>query len=388
MKKTTHRASAYVTILLLIFSILCRNQTFACTIASAVAKNGHVWTCNNEDGPIGVANFINLFPKAGGMKYGYFTLSYFSPKLGEGSNIQGGMNEAGLTFDFNGINEVNGFDPKKKQSFPSGDELILPHILGNLSTVTEVIDLFKMYWFQNGFKSAQMHVADRYGNFAIISASGIKLVKNGSFLVSTNFDICGKEDSTSCKRYPIVNSILKNQDAGFQTMLEICKRTGGDITMYSNIQNLTTGEVWFFSKHDPKVMIKTNITDLLSKGRKSYTFSDLNSLIEDRPFSQLAKPTRIELTDNAKAKYLGEYSNEFTGQLTVEMHQDGIKITSLDGNVNVVQAQTENSFFLPNEDVIIKFNLNKETKQITMSLYENGFWIFDALKLDSKSGPN
>jgi hypothetical protein len=207
-------------------------------------------------------------------------------------------------------------------------------------------------------------------------------------LVSTNFDICGKEDSTSCKRYPIVNSILKNQDAGFQTMLEICKRTGGDITMYSNIQNLTTGEVWFFSKHDPKVMIKTNITNLLSKGRKSYTFSDLNSLIEDRPFSQLAKPTRIELTDNAKAKYLGEYSNDFTGQLTIDKHQDGIKITSLDGNVNVVQAQTENSFFLPNEDVIIKFNLNKETKQITMSLYENGFWIFDALKLDSKGGPN
>jgi hypothetical protein len=54
----------------------------------------------------------------------------------------------------------------------------------------------------------------------------------------------------------------------------------------------------------------------------------------------------------------------------------------------VVQAETENSFFLPNEDVIIKFNLNKETKQIAMSLYENGFWIFDALKLDSKTGPN
>ena len=37
---------------------------YPCTIVSAIAKNGHVWTANNEDGPYGVANFINVFPRS------------------------------------------------------------------------------------------------------------------------------------------------------------------------------------------------------------------------------------------------------------------------------------------------------------------------------------
>jgi len=354
--------------------------TSACTIASAIASDDQVWNCNNEDGPLGVANFINVFPRSGPMKYGYFTLSYFSPKLGEGSNIQGGMNEAGLTFDFNGINLVKRFDAKTRKSFAMGDELILPYILGTMSSVTEVIEFFETYWFQNGFNSAQMHVADRNGRFAIISASGVKLVEKGAFLVSTNFDICGREDSTSCLRYPIVTSILKNYDAGFNTMLDICKKTSGEITMYSNIQNLTTGDVWFFSKHDPGVMVKTNIIDLLSKGRKSYIFSDLNSLIENRSPGQPSKPLRIALADSVKAKYVGIYNNDFTGQLIVEAHPDGIKITASDGNSNVVQAQAENTFFFPYEDVRIVFRLDNEKKRMILSFYEDGFWIFDAWK--------
>jgi penicillin V acylase-like amidase (Ntn superfamily) len=365
---------------ILLFSFLLFQQikASACTIASAVASNGHVWNCNNEDGPLGVANFITVFPKSTSIKYGYFTLSYFSPKLGEGSSIQGGMNEAGLTFDFNGINTVKGFDQKKKKAFHLGDEQILPYILGNMSSVTEVIEFFETYWFQNGFVSAQMHIADKYGRFAMISASGIKMVQNGEFLVSTNFDICGKEDSTSCSRYPTVTSILKNQDAGFNTMMEICKRTSGEITMYSNIQNLTTGEVWFFSKHDPEVMVKTNITDLLSKGPKSYTFSDLNSLIENRSMDQLPKTTRIEVADNIKEKYFGAYNNDFTGQLIVEAHQEGIKVTSSDGNANILQSQSENTFFFPSEEVKILFRYDKQKGRMILSFYENGFWSFDA----------
>ena len=175
MRRTTTRQfnlPAFI-ILSLSFSILYRNEIYACTTVSAVASNGQVWTCNNEDGEIGVANFINVFPKSVQMRYGYFTLSYFSPKFGEGSRIQGGMNEVGLTFDFNTIHQVTGFDPESKKAFPQGDQQILPHILGTMKSVQEVIEFFKVYWFQKGFTSAQMHIADRKGRFAIISASGI-----------------------------------------------------------------------------------------------------------------------------------------------------------------------------------------------------------------------
>lgn len=114
--------------------------------------------------------------------------------------------------------------------------------------------------------------------------------------------------------------------------MSICRETKqGESTLYSNIQNLTTGDIWFLSKHDPQSTVKTNIVNLLSKGRKSYTFNDLNSLIEDRPLVQPAKPTPIELKENVKAKYLGIYNNDFTGKVTIKSDQDGIKITYSDG---------------------------------------------------------
>ncbi|QMW04964.1 hypothetical protein [Spirosoma foliorum] len=388
MKRTTtiqFKSPAFI-ILSLTFSILYWTQTCACTTVSAVASNGQVWTCNNEDGEIGVANFINVFPKSLEMKYGYFTFSYFSPRFGEGSRIQGGMNEAGLTFDFNTIHQVTGFDPKSKKAFAQGDQQILPHILGTMKSVQEVIDFFNVYWFQKGFTSAQMHIADRQGRFAIVSASGIQLVEEGKFLVSTNFDICGKEDGSYCWRYPKATALLKENDPSLKTMMSICRETKqGESTLYSNIQNLTTGDIWFLSKHDPQSTIKTNIVNLLAKGRISYTFNDLKSLIEVRPLVQPVKPTSIELTENVKEKYFGIYNNDFTGKLTIESDQAGIKITYSDGISTVLaQPQTENTFFVPNENVTVEFNPDKKTNQMKVSFHQDGFWRFDAWKSDSK----
>lgn len=385
MIKLKVRISDCYVFILLAFSVVTPTSMFGCTIVSAVAKDGQVWNCNNEDGPIGVANFINVFPKSKDTKYGYFTFSYFLPKLGEGGSIQGGLNEAGLTFDFNSIARVKGFNPKNKKTFPPGDDQILPHILATMSSVEEVISFFEMYWFQNGFYSAQMHVADRQGRFAIISASGIQLVEKGQSLVSTNFDICGKEDGSSCWRYPIAISNLKKHGVSLSTMTTICRETAvGASTLYSNIQNLTTGDVWFSSKHDPQSPVKTNIIDMLSKGRRSYTFSDLKSLIEDRPAHQIVQPIRIDLADNIKRRYAGTYSNEFTGKVVVEVHEEGIKISYEDGYSMILQPQSENVFFMLKEDIRVEFSPDKKTNQLTMSLHENGFWIYYARKSDSK----
>ena len=152
--------------------LLTLQSATACTIVSAVAKDGQVWNMNNEDGPAGIANFINVFPRTAGQTYGYYTLSYLTPGAGAGGNAQGGMNEAGLTFDFNAIDYVEDFDPASRQAYPGGNDPILAHIMGTMRSVDEVIAFFDTYWFVNGFRGAQMHVADRDGKFAIISASG------------------------------------------------------------------------------------------------------------------------------------------------------------------------------------------------------------------------
>lgn len=385
MIKLKVRIFAYYVVIVFALSVLTPIALFGCTIVSAVGSDGQVWNSNNEDGPIGVANFINVFPKSKETKYGYFTFSYFLPKLGEGSSIQGGLNEAGLTFDFNSIARVKGFDPKSKKIFPAGDEQILPHILATMSSVQEVIRFFETYWFQNGFHSAQMHVADRQGRFAIISASGVQLAEKGQPLVSTNFDICGKEDGSSCWRYPIAIANLKKQGASLSTMKAICSETAvGQNTLYSNIQNLTTGDVWFTSTHDPESSVKINIREMLSKGRKSYTFNDLKSLLEDRQAYQQVQPKRIDLADASKGKYAGTYSNDFTGKVLVEAHEEGIKISYEDGYSMLLQPQSENVFFMSKEDIRIEFGPSKKTNQLTMSLYENGFWVYNALKSEAK----
>ncbi len=354
----------------------------ACTIVSAIGKNGQVWTANNEDGPFGVANFINVFPKSGNARYGYYTLSYLSPRYGQGANIQGGMNEAGLTFDFNAISYVQDFDPNSKKAYPDGNDAILTHLLGEMSSVEEVLKFFETYWFMNGFRSAQMHVSDKHGRFAIISASGIELVEKGEHLVSTNFDICGNEDGSYCWRYPLATQLLDTHGASLKTMTDICEQTaqknGG--TMYSNVQNLTTGEVWFFSKHDPGMIVNTTIKNLLAKGQRSYSFSKLNELVSDKRKEEWVEPSTVELSYDLLNEFAGTYNNSATGEITIKAVNQGIQVTFVDGMSFPLFPWSKNVFYLPEERVTIEF----DTKEMTLKMHENGYWSFTAWK--KKSG--
>ena len=371
-----------------IFGVVC--SSYACTTVSGIAKNGHVWTANNEDGPFGVANFINVFPRSGSDKYGYYTLSYMSPRYGKGGSIQGGMNEAGLSFDFDAIPYVESFDPESRISFQGGNDAILPYILGNLETVEEVITFFETYWFVGGFRNAQMHVSDKNGRFAIISASGIKMAEKGDFLVSTNFDICAEQDASSCWRYAIAVEKLSKLEVSFETMQSICRETaqknGG--TMYSNIQNLTTGDIWFFSKHDAGNIIKTNLINLISKGQKSYTFSDLKSLQQGRPERERRAFEKTTTVQTNIEDFLGTYEHAYIGPVNVQSLGNGIEITFVDGTNEVLYPTGINVFSLPDYDLYIKFEKAADTGTIEMSLYENGFWSFTVRKSESNSARN
>lgn len=375
-----NREISYLILRVIVLMVLFPSKTNACTIVSAIDRNGNVWNLNNEDGPYGVANFINVFPKSGFARYGYYTLSYLSPEFGKGGNIQGGTNEAGLTFDFNAIDFVNNFDLKTKKKFPEGDDAILPHILANMNSVEEVINFFKTYWFQNGFRSAQMHVADRTGRFAIISASGVQLMAKGQPLVSTNFDICGKEDSSKCWRYPIAMSKLNKGEVGLMTMLSIGLETAqkNGSTMYTNIQNLTTGDIWLFSQHDPNNIVTIKIYDLLLKGSKSYTFNDLKSLIENRPPYSWKKTVRTDIENDTKQLYVGNYDNSFTGKIIVKNIKEGFEMTYADGRKEVFYPQSKNKFFIQEADVYVEFSFDEQAERMAMNVYENGFWTFRA----------
>lgn len=263
-------------------SFLALADASACTIFSGIAANGEVWNGNNEDGPLGSLTYINVFPRSSSDKYGFYSLSYGSPRNGANGNMQGGMNEAGLTFDFNALErsyEVVGKDRKK--NFPRGDSAILRHILENFETVEEVVAFFDQYWFKNGFTSAQMHIADRFGHFAIVSPSGSRVLGDGKFQVSTNFRACGgtKEEAAVCWRYPLATEILTSSGSSLNSFTNVARRTSqnaqGAGTLYSNVQNLSTGDIWFFIAQDFRTPFKTTMRELLGMGKKSYLMRDL-----------------------------------------------------------------------------------------------------------------
>ena len=378
------RTSLLTLIILPLF--VAQTPVFGCTIVSAVAEDGTVWNMNNEDGPQGVANFLSVFPQTDSTRFGYYTLAYFTPSAGAGGNIQGGMNEAGLTFDFNSIPAISGFEFADRLPFPEGDAAILPYLLGNMETTGEVVAFFEKYWFANGFTSAQMHVADRSGQFAIISASGVKLSDRGKPLVSTNFDICGGAPGTNCWRYPIARSRLETGTVGLGLMQTIAEETavsGSGNTLYTNIQNLTTGEIWITSYHSPGTEVHIKLNDFLARGKRIYSFSDLDALAADRATDVGLAPSGCTgvMPPSATKLLVGNYRNGYVGEISVADHEDGLAITFFGTNELIFEPCGGLLYRLPGEEVVIDFELDGRDLP-DLLLYQEGYWSSTAEKIE------
>jgi hypothetical protein len=321
-----------IKIISLILLLTLTHTINACTIFCGKDRFGHVWAGNNEDNAFSFANYINVFPKTVDTKYGYYTLSYHTPENGENVLIQGGMNEVGLFYDMNTL-DMSGKeyiikDLHKKKSFPQGDDAILSYILANFHTVEEVVAFFNEYWFDIGFKGAQIHLADKNGHFAMIDPTGSKVVTDKSYQLSTNFSICSNEETYGCWRYPIAKEELESREIGLATSRDICEKTSqkgynGNYTIYSNIQNLSTGDIWFYFLSDYKNQYKTSISELLSKGRKSYLIRNLfekhpmtilyNDFIEKGGQSAFETYEKLDLSVERKNEILSIFVTYFIG---------------------------------------------------------------------------
>jgi len=292
---------------LLLLTLCCSTTISACTIFCGKDENGHVWAGNNEDGFFNFKTYLNVYPKTGDAKFGYYTLSYDSPRNGANQNAEGGMNEAGLFFDFNALDasrkEYPVKDLEKKKSFPGGDKEIYAHMMGNFERVEEVVAFFEEYWFDIGFNTAQMHLADKYGSFAMIGPSGSRIIKNEKYQVSTNFSICANDETYGCWRFPIATEKLENNPINLKTFTDVCQATAQSdfiYTMYSNVQNLNTGEIWFYYALDYENAYHTTLNELLSKGKKSYLIS---SLFENNALNNILKTLEEDGADVAMVQF-------------------------------------------------------------------------------------
>lgn len=256
-------------------------RAFSCTIFSSIDKNGHVWTGNNEDYLFTFNTFVKVFARTD-TTFGF--ICFANSSLPE-EYIQGGINEAGLFYDGNSVPPSIYKDYEKKKDFPGGERKMIEYMLKKCATVEQVFQLFSTYRL-NGNETGQIHLADKNGTFGIITADSMWITKN-NFQISTNFNLChSNHDNITCWRYPIVEQALKNKEVNLNTFKEICNQTSqqkGASTIYSNIQDLTTGEIWLFYGMDYAKSVHLEIKNLINKKDSSFYMRDLfkeNSLVK------------------------------------------------------------------------------------------------------------
>lgn len=255
----------------------------ACTVFSGKDNKGQVWAGNNEDMYFTFNSYLNLVA-ATDSTFGYSCFTFFSP---EGA-VQGGVNEAGLFFDGSAVRPSSYKDYDKKLEFPGGSRQLFHHVLKKCKTVNDVFTLFRKFRLR-GLEAAQIHVADKYGNFGIIVADSM-WITNSNHQVSTNYNLCHPDkDGITCWRFPIAEGVLSVREPGLETFREICDSTSRRTkysTVYSNIHNLTTGDIWFYYGMNYSKAYKTNIKELLKKGTRSFF---LHELFPDDPLVSLYK---------------------------------------------------------------------------------------------------
>ena len=337
----------------------------SCTIFSARDQNGHTWAGNNEDFVFTFDTYLNIAAHTDS-SLGYIFFTYFS----RDEVLQGGINEAGLFFDFNAIPESEYKDYDKKKDFPGGTEALMRYILSSCKTVKEVFKLYEIYRDPD-IRSAQMHLADKSGNLGIIVADSMWITQE-DFQVSTNYNLCHKnKDGQMCWRFPIAERILLSEEPGLETFRMICDSTHQRNvvnTIYSNIHNLTTGDIWFYYGMDYKKAYKTNIHDLVIMGdtsilmyeffRNEPLFSVYNTYLSEGAEKSLEKLDKYNFTE--------ERNNEI-----LQMLSSDLIVTRCDFNaypfLNVwikTQKEVRAFFHVTNAIVLYSTNRKKEALEV------------------------
>jgi len=191
---------------------------------------------------------------------------------------QGGMNEAGLFFD----GTRTPFAP-----YPENDTkencncYIWKKILEQCSNTEQAIAYIEKYRIPE-IEDIHIFIADKNGNSAIIGVYDNKLQihrRSGNHQLLTNFNITNPSygDEPPCKRFATAEAMLHiDSSATIQNMENILSKTHQHaLTIYSNIYNLTTGDIYIYSKANFSKKAKLNLRVELKKGKHRVSIAKL-----------------------------------------------------------------------------------------------------------------
>ncbi|PQB03536.1 linear amide C-N hydrolase [Aureitalea marina] len=253
--------------------LLLPTFSMACTVVIAW-KGDRVWVGNNED-------WYDLDAKywyeAPGKKESYGAV-FFGFK-GEGKYAQGGMNEAGLFFDGLYIDKVK-LEKETRKGKKASPTHVFKKMLHQAATVDEALEYLDQY-FIPFIKHAQMVIADRNGDYAVINVNGVtrrKLAKE-SYVVISNFPAEEIDPDYEIPGYEEACSILENSDnPGLEEIrqtLDVSHQNGKVKSVYSNVFDLSNQVITNYYLYDYSKPHIIDFTDRLPVPDKAVYFEEL-----------------------------------------------------------------------------------------------------------------
>ena len=239
----------------------------SCTIFS-VAVGDKILFGNNEDYK-DIPLYYWVRPSTnqtyGGVYFGFENLS-----------AQGGINEKGLVFDYNGLPSQN---LNSHPDLPSRGA-IMTRIQQSCATVEEAITVAKSYnW--GGTLTYQIHLADATGDAVVISAGPegelafTRKADGINYLLSTNFNLANTdnsfEDSYPCWRYIRADQKLKEikNDSDVNHIRYILDaahiESGLGNTLYSYICDLVNGKIYLYYWHQFEEVAILDVAEEIKK---------------------------------------------------------------------------------------------------------------------------
>jgi choloylglycine hydrolase len=256
--------------LLSLFLLLNIHTVFGCLILF-ITNGKEVFVANHEDWYAQDAE-VTFIPATGNKK----GMLYFD--FASEGTAQGGMNTAGLFFDGTATPKA---PYPANQSKKDCNCYIWTKILEECTTVEEAIKYVQEFMIP---EIEQIHVlfADSLGHSAIIGVYEGKLQvhrNTHNYQLLTNFNITNPAygGEPVCRRYTTAEAMLKaDSSASVENLKAILAKTHQEnLTVYSNIYNLTRREVYVYSKTNFTARVKLNLDEELKKGKHAVLIAQL-----------------------------------------------------------------------------------------------------------------
>ncbi|MEN2777403.1 carcinine hydrolase/isopenicillin-N N-acyltransferase family protein [Acetivibrio clariflavus] len=263
--------------LTLAMSVYQSIPAMACTIFTVVLEDGTVLAGNNEDYSYSINNSMVVTAPS---EEGYGRICFYNM-----SYIQGGMNEHGLFYDGASCppSEVPHYSDRENLDYNLGDI-----VLAKCASVEEVEKFFENYNIPSGFYD-HLLFADSTGASAVFEWVGGELHiihkdRDENYQVITNYWLTNPSlGGYPCDRYNTVVDLLQCKSPSVELCADVLNSTkqnwAGGGTLYSNIYNLSSKEIYVFNRGRMDQACKIDMEELFqsmqAEPKVSYNLNDL-----------------------------------------------------------------------------------------------------------------